>query len=439
MKNMLRLSDMKHYMYLVALMICQLTWGQMFDPAPINPDPFADAGELPQSTYGTTTGHTSYINDDTAEEVPPTAADSANRLKGPLVAREKTRVAILGYHNFSATRPVSDMLLRTSVLRSQMEHIRRSGLSVISMQEFLEWRLGERQLPEKCVLITLDDGWRSVYTDAYPIFREYGYPFHLFLYTRYLSGRGDSMSPAMIREMMENGASVGSHSSSHPYPSTWRKHEAAGPEAYVKFIDREIGASRTKLAELFGTIDTYCYPGGYNDETMVSRMSGYGYRAAFTVIPRKVTCNVDPMRIDRYMVFGTDHSIFRNAMDFSTTTTASGVTIAGKPGTLSGNSPVPPFPVTPQPNAVVPCELPAITAQLSGVPDIDLSTVRMQVSGFGRVNAQVDAASRSIQWVSPCRIYMPNISVHISWKNTDGSRHRAEWFFSIDPNVTVEQ
>ncbi len=430
---------MKHYLYLVVLLMCQLTWGQIFDPPPIIPNPFATDG----STYTPRPGRssTSFADDDVAEEVPTAAPrDSGSRFRAPLVEREKTRVAILGYHNFSYTRPVSEMLLRTTELREQMESIRRAGISVISMQEFLEWRFGERRLPERCVLITLDDGWRSVYTDAYPIFREYGYPFHLFLYTRYLTGRGDSMSPAMIKEMMQNGASVGSHSATHPYPSTWKKHERAGQEAYVAFIDKEIGDSRTRLEQLFGPVNTYCYPGGYNDDTMVNRMQGYGYMAAFTVIPHKVTCNVDPMRIDRYMVFGTDASIFRSAIDFrgSETRTAAATT-GSQPGLLPSGTPLPPFPVTPRPAEVVPCELPTISAQLGGVPGIDISTVHMQVSGFGRVPAKVDAASRTIQWTPPCRIYMPHISVHIIWNNTDGSRHRAEWSFSTDRTVTVEQ
>ena len=430
---MLRLRWMKYYMYLVVLIVSQLTWGQMFDLPPIDPDPVISSspGRSPRTTPGRGRGGSAFVNDDTAEEVStPAARGSADRFRKPLVPREKTRVAVLGYHNFSESRPVSDMLLRTSELREQMEYIRRSNITVISMQEFLEWRFGTRELPEHCVLITLDDGWRSVYTDAYPIFREYGYPFHLFLYTSYLTGRGDSMSPAMIREMMANGASVGSHSGSHPYPSEWRKHEKAGQEEYVKFIDKEIGASRTRLEKLFGPVDTYCYPGGYNDETMVGRMSGYGYRAAFTVIPNKVSCEVDPMRIDRYMVFGTDPSIFRRAMDFSRTGVSAGSSVRSLPP--------PPFPVTPQAGSVVASRLPTITAQLGGIGGIDFSSVRMYVSGFGRVPAQVDATRRSIQWTSPCRIYMPQISVHIFWKNTDGTRQHAEWFYSIDQKVTAE-
>lgn len=430
---------MKRFLYLVVLMMCQLAWGQLFEPAPIDPDPFAAGGVGSYTQTPNRPGGAAFADDDTAEDVSPAASPAGNRFRAPQVPREQTRVAVLGYHNFSETRPVSSMLMRTSELRAQMEYIRRSGYTVISMAEFLEWRFGELRLPEKCVLITLDDGWRSVYTDAYPVFREYGYPFHLFLYTRYLTGLGDSMSPAMIREMMQNGASVGSHSSTHPYPSQWRKHEAAGAEAYGAYIDKEIGASRERLVELFGDISTYCYPGGYNDDAMVSRMPGYGYTAAFTVIPGKVTCEEEQFRIRRYMVFGTDPSIFRSAMDFRETTGSTTVKTTAEPGRVAPQTPPPPFPVTPAAGETVSCEVPTIVAQLGGMQSIDLSTVRMYVSGFGRVPARVETSTRSIQWTPPCRIYMPNLSVHIYWQSTDGTRHRAEWSFSIDRNVKLPQ
>ncbi len=77
-------------------------------------------------------------------------------------------------------------------------------------------------------------------------------------------------------------------------------------------------------------------------------------------------------------------------------------------------------------------------AQLSGVAGVDFSTLRMSVSGFGRVPAQVDAAARTISWTPPYRIYMPNLSVHITWNSSDGTSHKAEWTFTIDLNVSVE-
>ena len=319
-----------------------------------------------------------------------------------------------------------------------LEAIRNSPYSVISMQEFLEWRFGTRLLPEECILITLDDGWKSVYTDAYPIFKEYGYPFHLFLYTDYLHGKGESMNHDMIREMLQNGASIGSHSHTHPYPSDWNKHRALGEDAYYEFIDKEIGESKVKLDKLFGTVNTYCYPGGFNDQEMLSRLPSYGYVAAFTVIPGKATSTEIPFQIHRYMVFGTDPSIFNNAMDFSVAEVGSAISTGSQPGTLPKNTAKPPFAVTPQPDSTVSCTIPAITAQLSSVPGINMSTVRMRVSSFGHVRPTINTAERTVTWTPPCRIYMPNISVHLTWETTDGAKGHAEWSFSIDRSVTAE-
>ena len=411
---------------LQALLLCVgLLFGQDLVPPLLNPDPLSE--EWPAATP--------LLDDDTAEEVE--ADTKTTEGKELLVPRDQTRVAVLGYHNFSKTAPVTEMLMRTDDFRAQMEYIRQAGLRVISMQEFLEWRLGTRELPARCVLITMDDGWRSVYTDAYPILHEYGYPFHLFLYTQYLSGRGDSMSPAMIREMQQHGATIGSHSASHPYPRAWKSAAAAGAEAEGAMVDKEIGDTFPRLSKLFGPVNTYCYPGGYVTQAMLDRLPGYGCVAAFTVIPGKVTVSEDPMQIRRYMIFGNNHSIFKSAMDFRVAQLGTAVTTGSAPGTLPSSTPLPPFPVHPEPNATVACQFGAISADMSGVAGVDMSTVRMKVSGFGRVPATVDGNARSVQWTPPCRLYMPNISVHVTWKSTTGTSHKAEWTFCIDPYATV--
>ena len=355
-----------------------------------------------------------------------------------LVPHDQTRVAVLGYHNFSKTEPVTEMLMRTDDFRAQMQYIRDNGLTVISMEEFLEWRFGRRELPARCVLITLDDGWRSVYTDAYPILREFGFPFTLFLYPDFLTGRGNSLSVEMVREMMKNGATIGSHSLTHPYPSEWKAAAAQGDEANVAFIDEQLGKSREKLSQLFGPITTFCYPGGYHTPVMLERMPSYGYTAAFTVVPGKVTDDEPAWQIHRYMIFGTDESVFRRAMDFRTAQLGKMVSTGAEPGTLPRSTPLPPFPVSPRPRSVVSCEVPVISAQLSGVAGIDFSSVRMSVSGFGRVPAKVDHSSRTIEWTPPCRIYMPSISVHVTWNTSDGTSHKAEWCFQVDQNVTAQ-
>lgn len=409
------------------LVLSMAVCAQEYDPVPVNLDPLA-LEEMADAEVEQVAGPLG--DDDYAEEVEPDEVLD--------VPRDQTRVAVLGYHNFSETEPVSHMMLRTSEFREQMAYLRRAGLTVISMQEFLEWRLGTRTLPARCVLITLDDGWKSVYTDAYPILKEFGYPFTLFLYTNFLNGRGDSLTPEQVKEMQANGATIGSHSVSHLYPRDWKKTEKEGPEAYARQVDFEFGESQKKLSTLFGTVNTFCFPGGYHTSAMVERMPGYGYLAAFTVVPGKVTVTEAPLAMPRYMIFGDDGSVFRSAVDFRVAQLGTVVSTGSRPGTLPAKTPPPPFAVSPKPHETVAPDFAAITAYMSGVAGVDFSTVQMRVSGFGRVPAKVDPATRAVQWVLPCRIYMPNLSVHVTWKSTDGTSHKAEWSFSIDPGAPIK-
>ena len=245
----------------------------------------------------------------------PTGDWVTSHFKQPLVPREKTQVAVLGYHDFTNTKSITEMRMRTAEFCRQMQFLKDSDICVISMQDFLEWRFGTRCLPERCVLITIDDGWKSVYTDAYPILKAYGYPFTLFLYVRYIDVKGSSMTMEQIREMMAFGATIGSHSWNHLYPSKWKRYGQSSDQ-YAAQLQKEFLDSQVKLCELFFNCSTYCYPGGYNTPPMLSTLESSPYRAAFTVIEGKVNHTVSPYLVNRYMVFGVDSRIFRRAVNF---------------------------------------------------------------------------------------------------------------------------
>ena len=238
-----------------------------------------------------------------------------SRFAAPLVERERTRVAVLGYHNFSNTKPATEMRMHTSDFCQQMQYIKDAGLSVITMQDFLEWLNGTRRLPERCVLITIDDGWKSVYTDAFPVLRAYGYPFTMFLYTTYIDVQGDSMTVRQLQAMMRCGATIGSHSVNHLYPKKWKRYAMESAQ-YKTQLQVEFLDSRAKLVELFGNCSTYCFPGGYNTPPMLETLASSPYQAAFTVEEAKVGCTENRFLIHRYMVFGIDHNIFRRAVNF---------------------------------------------------------------------------------------------------------------------------
>jgi len=354
-----------------------------------------------------------------------------DKYMAPLVPKDSTTVSILGYHDFSMTRPISDMCMRTSMFREQMQRIHDEKLRVISLQEFLEWRFGLRQLPKHCILITIDDGWKSVYSEAFPILKEYNYPFTLFLYTSFLSGRGQSMSSAMILEMMKHGASVGSHSMTHPYPSVWKKALASGGDKIDKLIMLELKSSKMRLNRLFGAVNTYCYPGGFVMQKMVDSMLPFGYVAAFTVRPAKVHSKQDVLQIPRYILFGNNHTVFETALDFDHEA-------QNQEDYALGDTSILPFPAYPVPNSTVKKDFGSFELDLRSVNSVDFSSLRMQISGYGYVPITSDSLTGIVKWETPTRMYQPKISVRISWKTLQGEAKQYRWSFRIEQHASVD-
>lgn len=116
----------------------------------------------------------------------PKVADQVKSANIP--ANPDARVTVLGYHDFSSTKDATEMLISTGKFRRQMQAIKDLGLNVISLEDFTAWKRGEKTIQDRSVLITIDDGWKSIYTDAFPILKEMGFPFTIFLYTNYING-----------------------------------------------------------------------------------------------------------------------------------------------------------------------------------------------------------------------------------------------------------
>ena len=341
------------------------------------------------------------------------------------------RVSILGYHDFSETEPETAMRIRTSKFRKQMETIRQLGLTVISLNDFTAWKKGEKEIPAKSVLITLDDGWKSVYTDAYPILREFGYPYTLYLYKNYVDGGGKALTTPMIQEMIKAGATIGSHSVSHPYPATVKAQRAKGPDAYDAYLRKEMGESKRFLESKFKVpANTYAYPGGFFTEEMLEISREFGYIHAFTVQPGKVKRSMPDDNLPRYMILGNYDRIF----EFATTFRDSNSPAATPEGAIAGMIQTTPHPVRPEPGAIVNSRMPEISADLAKVDDIDPTTLVMRVSGFGEVPAVFAAENGKFSWQVNRRLRQPTCQVSVTWKDTAGKALETplRWSFQLD-------
>lgn len=345
----------------------------------------------------------------------------------PAPLTDGVQVSILGYHDFSASRNVTQMLIRTDKFREQMQALKDNNLPVISMADFLEWKAGRKALPQNCVMITIDDGWLSVYTDAYPILKEFGYPFTIFLYTAYLDGGGRALKTPMVKEMMENGATVGSHSHSHPFPSAIRRHQGRGKEHFDMYLRAEMLEPAKRLRDIFGTaVDTYAYPGGFYVEEMFPIGKESDYKMMFTVVPGKVRIDSDNNLLNRYIIFGDSDGRFEDAIRF--------LGRSGSDALEAAASVQLPFPVAPAAGARIAERRPNIIADLKNLTNIDPESITLQVGGFGTVPHVWDERSRRVSWkVSrPLRLETCDVSLRYKLRGSNAYEPTVRWTFGID-------
>lgn len=86
-----------------------------------------------------------------------------------------TAVPILMYHAFTENpEEQSSTILSVSVFREQLAALRDAGYTAVTYADLLAYADGTAALPEKPILLTFDDGYRSNLTLAAPVLEEFG-------------------------------------------------------------------------------------------------------------------------------------------------------------------------------------------------------------------------------------------------------------------------
>jgi peptidoglycan/xylan/chitin deacetylase (PgdA/CDA1 family) len=100
----------------------------------------------------------------------------------------RKKLLILCYHGFEIkdeTRWRPKLFISSATFRARMDHLARSGCPVLALGDALE-RMASGRLPDDAVVITIDDGFRSVATLAWPVLQSYGFPATVYVTTYYM-------------------------------------------------------------------------------------------------------------------------------------------------------------------------------------------------------------------------------------------------------------
>lgn len=216
------------------------------------------------------------------------------------------RVPILVYHRFGPV--VADsMTVTTAVFAAQLDYLREHGYVVIPLRRLIAYRRGEAPPPPpRGVVITADDGHRSVYTDMFPLVQRYRIPVTLFIYPSAISNASYALTWEQLQEMQATGLfDIQSHTFWHPNFKQERKRRA--PADYAAFVDLQMSkAKQTLERRVGGRIDLLAWPFGIYDEDLIRHARQAGYVAAFTLERRHAGAADELMAMPRYLMSDRD-------------------------------------------------------------------------------------------------------------------------------------
>lgn len=215
-------------------------------------------------------------------------------------------VPILLYHRFGAS--VADsMTVTTPVFESHLIYLRQNGYSVIPLRQLVNYYLGKGPVPpRKSVVIVVDDGHKTVYSDMLPLVKKYRVPVTLFLYPSAISNASYAMTWDQIRELKKTGLfDLQGHTYWHP--NFKKEQKKLSPADYQKFVDMQFRKSKDKLDRELGiSVDMLAWPFGIYDDWLEVKAAEAGYIAAFTIERRQAVGSDRAMRLPRYLLSNAD-------------------------------------------------------------------------------------------------------------------------------------
>lgn len=196
-------------------------------------------------------------------------------------------IPILVYHSVAdLTNPLYDRwCVSPRRFRQQMSVLADHGYDVLTTGDLAAHLRAGLRPPDRCAVITFDDGLQDFLTGAFPILTEFGFPATLYVVaglvgesSRWLAPLGEGSRPmltsAELRHLSAAGIEIGAHSMTHP------ELDVLDPGA----ARNEIEGSRRVLGNMIGTqIASFAYPHGYNSPKTRQIVQAAGFSSAVRV------------------------------------------------------------------------------------------------------------------------------------------------------------
>lgn len=125
---------------------------------------------------------------------------------------------------------------------AQLDYLQAEGYTTITLKEFMHAVRGYKQLPEKPIVLTFDDGYADNYRTMLPILESHGMTAVVYVITNEL-GKFGYLTFDDLKDMERRGIEIGSHTSDHlpltELDETFRRRQVRESKIYLEWSGLE--------------------------------------------------------------------------------------------------------------------------------------------------------------------------------------------------------
>jgi len=206
-------------------------------------------------------------------------------------SKANSSATIIMYHRFGESNLPSTNITLKQLDRHILE-LSKKKYTVLPVKEIISAIQKGKSLPDRTIGITIDDGYRSVYDQAWPKFKKANLPFTVFITTNPI-GRNSTkyMNWDQIRALKKSGVEIGAHTSSHNHmPTSKNKRNRS-----------ELINSNSRIFKEIGQIpNLFAYPFGEASTKVQKLVIEAGYKMAFGQHSGVVNSSTDFNYIPRF-------------------------------------------------------------------------------------------------------------------------------------------
>ena len=219
-------------------------------------------------------------------EKPKALSPPIQRIKSVAIKPDQPRlqleqqfaVPVLMYHRIAnlsekeAHSPLMrDLTVSPAQFEEQVKYLADNGFTFLLARDVEQAVHEGRPLPRKSVAITMDDGYKDNFEQAFPILRKYGAVATIFLVSSTVDTSGH-LSWNDCQVMHRDKVGYGSHTVHHYELTTLTESE----------MDYELRESKRVIeGKVFDVVTSVAYPSGKYNHTVASRAEAAGYLAGW--------------------------------------------------------------------------------------------------------------------------------------------------------------